>query len=68
MISLEKKAPPGHFRVIGKDNSSDQGWMKGDYTDIDKARKAIECGSGFVMFQIYDDIGECVHSSKTPWR
>lgn len=60
---MNKQAPEGQFRVIGRDDSTDSGWMKGDYPDIEEAKRAtvVVGKSSFVRFQIYDDTGECVH-------
>lgn len=54
-----RKAPAGKFRVIGKDNRADSGWLKGDYTTLDEAISATTANSTPIIFQIYDDKGEC---------
>lgn len=63
MLKINKTAPVGQFRVIGKDNPKDDGWHRGDYLTKAKAKRATSARGSFVRFQVFNDKGECVHGS-----
>ncbi len=59
-----KKAPSGHFRVVGFDSSRDTGWKKEDHPSLAAAKQAIKPpGHSTIRFRVYDDKGECVHGN-----
>ena len=60
-MDMDKKAPIGQFRVIGRDSPQDEGWLKGDYPSLEQARKiATQNNGSSVRYRIYDEQGECI--------
>ncbi len=60
---LTKQAPPGQFRVVGRDTPSDPGWLQGDYPTVGEAKGIAEerNGRNCIRFSVYDDQGDCVY-------
>jgi len=64
-MTVTKKAPPGQFRVIGKDDPRDQGWLKNDYPNAQQAKQAAKNDErSFIRFQVFNDQGECIHGGS----
>jgi len=59
MTTLELKAPPGKFRVVGVDTFDGTDWIYGDYDTIEEATSlANSKGGEMLKTHVYDDAGK----------
>ena len=59
-MKCDEQAPEGAYRVIGKDNPKDEGWLKGDYGTLSLAlHRANPRGHATIRFRVFDDKGKC---------
>ena len=52
----ERKAPEGHYRVIGVSNDSQSVWVEGTYTDFKSAKMVVDNkASDSVQYYVHSD-------------